>query len=53
MIGKTTVLVICMHKQVKSIVFAVSIKFCDEKGLAVLIYEMKIQFVCADVNIFS
>ena len=27
MIGKTTVLVICMHKQVKSIVFVMSIKF--------------------------
>ena len=35
---KTTVLFICIHKRVKSIVFAVSIKFCDESGLAILIY---------------
>ena len=35
MIGKTTVLVIRIHKQVKSIVFAVSMKFCDESGLAI------------------
>ena len=33
MIGKTTVLVICIHKRVKSIVFTLSIKFCDESGL--------------------
>ena len=35
MCGKTTVLIICIHKRVKSIVFAVSIKFCDESGLAI------------------
>ena len=34
-IGKTTVLFICIHKRVKSIVFVVSIKFCDESGLAI------------------
>ena len=34
---KTTVLIICIHKRVKSIVFAMSIKFCDESGLAILI----------------
>ena len=33
---KTTVLFICIHKQVESVVFAVSIKFCDELGLASL-----------------
>ena len=33
---KTTVLFICIHKRVKSIVFATSIKFCDESGLAIL-----------------
>ena len=32
--GKTTVFVICIHKQVKSIVFSVSIKCWDESGLA-------------------
>ena len=37
MIGKTIVLVICLHKRVKSIVFAASMKFCDEPGLAILI----------------
>ena len=31
-----TVLVYCIHKRVKSIVFAVSIKFCDEPGQAIL-----------------
>ena len=36
MIGKTIVLVIFIHKRVKSIVFAVSIKLCDESGLAIL-----------------
>ena len=35
MIGKITVLVICIHKRVKSIVFAAFIKFCDESGLAI------------------
>ena len=36
MIEKSTILVICIHKRVKSIVFAVSIKlFCDESGLAI------------------
>ena len=39
MIGKTTVLVICIHKRVKSIVFAVSIKFCEESDLAILNYQ--------------
>ena len=34
--------VICILKRVKSIVFAVSIKFCDELGLAILIYDKKI-----------
>ena len=33
---KTTVLFICIQKRVKSIVFAVFIKFCDESGLAIL-----------------
>ena len=41
MIEKTTVLVICIHKRVKSNVFAVSIKFCDESGLAILNTYMK------------
>ena len=36
MIGKTIVLVIFIHKRVKSIVFAMSIKLCDESGLAIL-----------------
>ena len=36
MIGKTTVLVICIHKCVKSIDLAVSIKFFDESVLAIL-----------------
>ena len=36
---KTTVLFICKHKQVKSIVFAVSIKFCDKLGLAILTFR--------------
>ena len=36
MIEKNTVLVICIHKQVKSIVFAMSIKFCDEWDLVIL-----------------
>ena len=39
MIGKTIVLVICKHKQVKSIVFAVSMKFCDESGLAIFFHR--------------
>ena len=34
MIGKTTALFICIHKRVKSIIL--SIKFCDESGLAIL-----------------
>ena len=38
-IKKTTVLFICKHKQVKSIVFAVSIKFCDKLGLAILTFR--------------
>ena len=33
----STVLFVCIQKRVKSIVFAVSIKFCDESGLAILI----------------
>ena len=33
---KTTVLVICIHKRVKSIVFAVSINFCYKSGQAIL-----------------
>ena len=36
-----TVLVICVHKQVKSIVFGVAIKFCDESGLAILSFCIK------------
>ena len=32
MTEKTTVLVIFINKRVKSIVFALSIKFCDESG---------------------
>ena len=40
MIGKNycilTVFLICIHKQVKLIIFTVSIKFCDESGLAIL-----------------
>ena len=36
MIEKTTVLVICIHKRVKPIVFAVSTKLCNELGLAIL-----------------
>ena len=43
MIGKTTVLVICIHKWVKSIVFAVSIKFCDESGQAM--FSINIIFI--------
>ena len=39
MIRKTSILVICRHKRDKSIVFAVSIKFCDESGLAILRYS--------------
>ena len=35
MTKNTTLLVICIHKRVKSFVFAVSIKFCDESGLAI------------------
>ena len=34
---KTTVLFICILEQIKSIVFAVFIKFWDESGLAILI----------------
>ena len=33
---KTAVLLICIHKLVKSIIFTVSIKFCDESGLGIL-----------------
>ena len=36
LLEKTTLLFICIHKQVKSIVFAVSIKFCDQWDLAIL-----------------
>ena len=36
MIGKTTVLVICIHKRVEKIVLALSIKFGDEPGQAIL-----------------
>ena len=32
MIGKTTALFICIHKRI----FTLSIKFCDESGLAIL-----------------
>ena len=35
---ENTVLVIYKHKRVKSIVFAVSKNFCEESGLAILIY---------------
>ena len=37
-LGKTTVLFICIQKRVKSIVFALFMKFCDESGLAILNY---------------
>ena len=33
---KNTVLFICIDKRIKSIVFAVSIKICDESGPAIL-----------------
>ena len=36
MVGKTTALFICVHKRVKQIIFALSIKFCYESGLAIL-----------------
>ena len=36
MTGKSTVLGIYIHKRVKSIVFEVSMKTCDESSLAVL-----------------
>ena len=36
MIGITSVLVICIYKRVKTI--AVTIKFCDKSGLAILNY---------------
>ena len=36
MTGKSTVLGIYIHKRVKSIVFDVSMKTCDESSLAVL-----------------
>ena len=44
MIGKTTVLVICKHKRVKSVIFAVSIKFCYKSGLAILNWEISMLF---------
>ena len=40
MIEKTTVLVIYIHKRVKSIFFAVPIEFCDELDLAILTKKM-------------
>ena len=36
MIGQITELLICIHKRIKSISFAVSIKFCNESGLAIV-----------------
>ena len=36
MIGKTTLMVICIHKRVEAIVLGLSIKFCDEPGQAIL-----------------
>ena len=36
MIEKITVLFTCIHIQVKSIVFSVSIQFWDQSGLAIL-----------------
>ena len=40
MIGKkTTVLFICKHKEVKSIVLTVSEKFCDKSDLAILSFR--------------
>ena len=36
MVAKTTVLFICIHIRVKSIVFADSIKFCDQSSLVIL-----------------
>ena len=41
MIEKTTVLVIYIHKRVKSIFFAVPIEFCDELDLAILTEKYK------------
>ena len=35
-IGKKSVLFICIHKRVKSIIFTISIKFFNESGLAIL-----------------
>ena len=43
---KTTVLFICMHKRVQLIIFAVSIKFCDESGLAILINQCLMFRLC-------
>ena len=40
MIEKTTVLVIYIHERVKSIFFAVPIKFCDELDLTILTKKM-------------
>ena len=37
----TTVLFICIHKRVMSIVFAVFIKFCDESGRAILSLKLR------------
>ena len=36
----TTVLLICKHKGVQSIIFGVSIKFCDESGQALLSFAI-------------
>ena len=48
---KTTVLFICKHKWVKSIVFAV--KFCDESGLAILRNMVQGSHASSEYQLFS
>ena len=50
---KTTVLFFCIHKLVKSIVFAVSIKLCDESGLAILSNAFKFCRKYKTTNVLS
>ena len=40
---KNSVLFICIHKRVESIVFAVSIKFCGESGLTISKYIVNLR----------
>ena len=47
MIGITYVLVICIYKRVKTI--AVTMKFCDELGLAILNYASMYKVLLAHV----